>query len=278
MPIRDLGYKAYDGTRLPASRNTWVLLRHGVARAWGSWVIKLTVFISWLWVGGLALGKLLFGSFAFEAAHARTLITTEFLMMVIPITLGAGAGVIAHDLSLKSFQFYFAKPVTPPQYLMGRIGAVVLWCLMLTVPWALLYIGGMTGAASLGEVEQGQQWEQAGLMLPAIGSLLMVAVVMGVVSVGISSISKSRAATTSAWLLLLLVPWALGAMVGAIAEWPWLKLASIPTLMGVVSDALFKIEPGDAIRWYHAAPILLAVCAGSLYLAYYRLQRAEVIT
>ena len=44
MSVRDLGYRAYEGPRLPASHNTWVMIRHSLRRAWASWLVKLPVF------------------------------------------------------------------------------------------------------------------------------------------------------------------------------------------------------------------------------------------
>ena len=66
-------------------------------------------------------------------------------------------------------------------------------------------------------------------------------------------------------------------LVEAIGKWPWLALASIPKLLGIVGDALFKIQTESDVRWYHATPILVALVFGSLYLAYDRVRRAEVI-
>ena len=44
MSVRDLGYRAYEGPRLPASHNTWVMIRHSLRRAWASWLVKLPIF------------------------------------------------------------------------------------------------------------------------------------------------------------------------------------------------------------------------------------------
>ena len=37
----------------------------------------------------------------------------------------------------------------------------------------------------------------------------------------------------------------------SIGEWPWLKLASIPAMLAVVGDTLFKVAREDDLAWYH---------------------------
>lgn len=287
MAVRDLGYKPYEGSRLPASHNTWVLLRHGLNRAWGSWLVKIAAFTAWIPpIVAMALVGFFFwltqnappGAEAQTpelpaASFVRSLFDWQMWIFVTMVTIGAGAGAIAEDFTFKSFQFYFAKPVTPPQYLLGRIGAVAIWVFMLTFPPALLIVLELVGTAP-----EELRLEQAGLLLPALFYSLIMSVVTSAAAIGVSSLSKSRALTMSAWITLFLVPHALGTIVEAISEWPWLLLASLPAVLGVVGDALFKIEPETALRWYHAMPVLIAVGAGGVYVAWRRIQSAEVIT
>ena len=60
MAIRDLGYRPYDGERHEASRNTLVLLRHSMKRAWRSWIVKLALLFSWVPMTGFGLVGFLF--------------------------------------------------------------------------------------------------------------------------------------------------------------------------------------------------------------------------
>ena len=290
MALRDLGYKAYEGERLEASRNTAVLLRHGLRRAWGSWFVKVAAFTCWmpplvaLGLLGIQLwiAKEMLAGGAASAAQApniqvpfwvRGLFDWQFWLFVTMITVGAGASVVAEDRTFRAFQFYFAKPVTPLQYLAGRVWAVVVWVFWVTfLPTVLLVLLAMALAPP------GLHMERAGLFLPTALYAFVMAVVMASGSIGMSALSKSRALTMSAWAMVLLIPHVLASLVEAISNWPWLSLASIPKLLGIVGDALFKIEADGDLRWYHAAPILAALVFGSLYLAFDRVRRAEVIT
>ena len=291
MTIRDLGYRPYDGVRLPPSHNTLVLLRHGIGRAWASWLVKIAVFLSWipvLIVGLYYWYKVSEAAFMAQnapagapipvvepATFARDLLNWQLWLFLTMITVGAGAGAIARDLTFRAFQFYFAKPVTIAQYLFGRIGAVGVWSfLLLLVPSLIL------NCAFLLLAQEGQHLERAGLLLPATLFSVLIALVFSTTSVAISSLSKSRALTISTWLLVLFVPHVIGTIVDAIAHWPWILLLSIPAQLGSIGDALFRIthEGESHLEWYYCAPFLAAITLGSVWLSYQRIRSAEVIT
>ncbi|MBC7174507.1 MAG: hypothetical protein H5U40_18830 [Polyangiaceae bacterium] len=78
----------------------------------------------------------------------------------------------------------------------------------------------------------------------------------------------------------MLVPHVVAAVVDALGDFPWLRLASIPAMLDLVGDALLRVE-SDAdskLVWYHAALALAAWVVGSMTLALHRLRSAEVIT
>ncbi len=285
MSVRDLGYRAYEGQRLPASHNTWVMVRHSVRRAWSSWLVKLPVFFCVgtavvLGIYYLVAGVLVSGQTgeAFDAAPiVRRLVSAQMWLFVPFITLGAGAGSIAQDAVHRAFQFYFAKPVTPAQYLFGRVSAVAFFAgFVVVVPGVLLILLTVGYGAPSPEV----RLERAGYLLPFLLSAALLSVVMASVSVGFSSLAKSRALTMSSWILVLVVPHVIAGAISLIAKTDWVFVASMPGLLDVVFDALFKSprEPEAHLAWWHAAPILAAVTAGSLLLAHRRLTHAEVIT
>lgn len=286
MPVRDLGYRPYEGERLPPSQNTWVLLRHGLRRAWASWLVKIAFFLGW------APG-VLFAGYAFlqfrmaqqapaevaeglqgQAAPALAgLLGWQMWLFATMASLGAGAGVIAEDLTHRAFQFYFAKPVTPQQYLAGRTLAVAILCGVLMLFPALVAVVTLTAFAPPDD-----RVARAGLLLPAVLQSGLVAATLAAVSVAVSSLSRSRALTMSAWVMVFVIPEALAAIVTAVAEWPWLGLVSLPTLLGTVAIGLFKMEPPTDLHWYHALPALAVWIGAGMALALSRLRRAEVIT
>lgn len=295
MTVRDLGYRAYEGVLLPASHNTWVLLRYGLWRIWGSWINKLVVFCAGLPFLGLAIvAGLRFrivgrempdvpaGADALSrwflspdaADWLRTLTGMQFWFFVTVLTLRSGAGVIAEDFTHKAYQFYFAKPVTPVQYLVGRASAlgVIIFGVVFVPSLFLVFV-----LAGLGPEDQ--VLERMGLSLAALLDAAIIAASCSILSVAVSALSKSRALTMMVWGGVLFVPTVLAMLVQGITESEWMWAGSVPGLVWVVGDALYKTtERWHELQWFHAAPVLAVLVGGGLYLALHRIRQAEVIT
>jgi hypothetical protein len=264
-----------------------VMFRHGLSRAWESWLVKLAVIfglfpalihiavvaiVAYMSRQGLALSEE-----GLEIPdHIARMLTYQLWLFASAVTLGAGASTLTEDAAFKTFPFYFAKPVTPVHYLIGRIGAVSAICAMLFLaPTILLVLIG----AGLESPERRLPTIQ--LLVNVFGYVLIAAPTLGIASVGVSAIGRSRALTMSAWILLFVVPHVIATLLDVFIDWPWLKLVSIPSLLDVLETALFvKPDPDvvpDGVRWYHAVIVLVSLCAASVTFTLNRLRRAEVI-
>ncbi len=288
MALRDLGYKAYEGERRAAAHNVWILLRHCFHRATTSWFVRLGALFCWVppLIVAAVLGFRMWFTRTVNSEipgrmdqvevqpWIRGLFDAQFWLFVSFITIGAGASVIARDRRFKSFQYYFAKPVTPLQYLSGRVGAVAICVFAVTfIPVALIVAETVILAPA------GMHYDHAYYILPTVLYALLIAAVTASISVGVSALSDSRALTMSAWAMLILIPHVLAWIVYRVADWPWLYLLSIPQLLGTIGDALFlDVEPEMALEWFHAAPVLAVLVGGALALSWDRIRRAEVIT
>ena len=279
MSIRDLGYRPYDGERHPAEQNTWVILRHSLGRAWRSWIIKLTLLFSWIPVMGFILVSRA-ASFLNDDPTAPFdpnpwhdwLLHAQWLRGACGSALATGAGAIAYDLNHNAFAYFFSKPVTAAQYLVGRMGAVVVLCLFVTLMPAGLF------AAAMVALDSGTIEDNAISLARATGGALIISVMMGVCSVGFSALNRSRAFTFSAWVLLFFVPWGLASLVQAVSDWPWLRLAAFPMLVSDLVDAVCaQTAEVELVRWYHSAPIAIALTVGAVAIAYHRIRNVEII-
>lgn len=263
------------------------MLRHALRRAWASWMVKVAAFISWVpFVFGCGFWMLQFwfnnqmaqqGQAAGDMGEAgaqmvfATLQWTVWLLGFL-VTIGAGASAVAEDLAHDAFAFYFSKPVTAPQYLLGRVGAVAIWLFALLAIPGIALITVIAGA-SPADI----RLEQLGLLLPLLIHSLFVSVVLSFLSVGISAFSKSRALTMTAWITLFVIPGVLARIVEEVGDWPWLKLAAVPSLITSVGAALFKIPGESEIEWYFSVPILVVSSLAAIYFAAQRVTKAKVI-
>lgn len=285
--VRDLGYKPYEGVRLPPSHNVWVMFRHGLARAWESWLVKLAVVLGLLpglvHVAGLAIiayiarrgpSNMLEDGLSI-GTNLATMLTYQLWLFASAVTLGAGASTVTEDATFKTFPFYFAKPVTPVHYAIGRIGAVSAIC-------AVLFLAPAVTLVLVGSGIESPERRVATLeLLPKVLAYVLVAApALGITSVGVSALGRSRALTMSAWILLFVVPHMIAQLLDFFIDWPWLKLVSVPSMLDVIEGALFPDPDAgvpDGVRWYHALLVLGALCAASVTFTLRRLSRAEVI-
>lgn len=272
MAIRDLGYRPYDGERHGADRNTRVLLRHSLTRAWRSVVVKLVLIFCWVPATGFAL----FARFAGDRVDPETLLIilmqTQWMTFGFVLAFATGAGAIGYDITHGAFSFFFAKPLHPRQYLMGRMGAVsLLIFVVIGVPIGMLWL------ALVGLAPPEKLAEAALLLFPAMGGALLAALVLGICSVGISALGDSRALTMTAWVMLFLVPWSIS-LLASVAGWPWLELGSVPSLLTTIVTALFqKTEETSVVRWYHSAVVIAGLVGACIAIAARRVMRVEVI-
>lgn len=278
MTLRDLGYRPYQGPRLSPSTSTWVMFRYGLRRAFDSTLLKLlyaAAVLPMLGITGLAILQIRFAGpedFEFEA-FVSTALTVQTWFFVGTSALLAGSTAIAEDLQNKAFPFFFAKPLTPAQYLLGRVLAIVVVLLpLMLVPGAFVVLGFTAMAPS------GIQGEAIGFILPVILHSILVAVVCASVSVGISATTKNRAITMSLWIVLWIVPKIVASIVRLASQQAWLDLTSVPAMLGVCSDALLhQSEPGD-LGSHYAVAGLAAISVAALVFATHRLEKAEVVS
>lgn len=286
VTIRDLGYRPYTGKRLPSSNSFLVLYRFALRKAWRSWLVKLSLFFGW---GPLAVAcvvwyvQLTIFANAEVPAGARpgvsdlgdmmhTLGAAQLWLFGTLIALGAGAGTIARDNAQRAFPFFFAKPVSPAQYIAGHVAAVFTWAFaMIYVP--LMFFGAFVAATVNPEL----RFSAAGLLLAAIPYSVLVAGAIATTSVGLSSLSKSRAFTMTTWAIGFLVPTVAAWLIEELVEWPWLGLLSLPRLCEVLGNALFKVEASESIQPWHAAAMLALWIVGSVAVALRRVRGAEVV-
>jgi len=144
--ILDRGYTPYQGRYTPEASRWQVIasrmLRMSARQWWAilimvATVIPLLVSAVQMWI----MSKL------FAMAPPGVAVTSPDTYMMLPwgtmtlaflIALFAGAGQVADDTRAGAFQFYFARPVTRDQYLVGKVMPVVVMTMFIALLPALL--------------------------------------------------------------------------------------------------------------------------------------------
>jgi hypothetical protein len=267
-------------------------------RIWASLLVKIVLIIAGIWailrvawVAGVGYFNVTLTERASQDAAAveqlRQRLAQELssdlvlagidgqIVFVILLTLAWGSGAIATDVRDRALQFYFAKPVTERTYLLGKITPLAVYCFFIcVVPGTLIAL--VEGSLLQG---QGLAASRSALVLPAILYSLVLSVLLSVGSVGISSLSRNRLLTLAYWAGILFVPLAVAGIVDLATqgEFVWLYLASPLTMARLLGRAIFRLSVEGPVQWYHALLTLAAVCGGSLWLAWQRLSKTEVV-
>jgi ABC-type sugar transport system permease subunit len=278
--IRDQGYKPYKGKYVTSGRWSLIAERMLKMSAKQPWVIVsliLCIFPGLVAAVITYIQSKLYAAVPNAPAPDPNVYWVMFkpygaLLLAFLTALFAGGGAVADDARGGAFQFYFARPITRDQYLVGKLIPPVILTLVViagpALPVALLRVAlARDGAAAM----------LVPLWTVVLG--VIAALVMGVPVVALSSLSKGRGYVQGAYATLFLLPWILGAIFAGVIRSPWPAIFSIPHHLQNVARFLFQIDPGDERTMPVAvsAAVLAALVAGSLALLRRRLESVEVI-
>jgi len=143
------------------------------------------------------------------AEYRDILWRTTFLMViklqfvwVLLIVARIGAGLIANDLKSRALPIYFAKPVTPATYLLGKWAVVASFVafVMLIPDLISLCLGAVLtgGPGTTGQILR----LGADLLLSGV----MVCVVSGAIILALSSIASDQRYVTVGWVAICVLP------------------------------------------------------------------------
>lgn len=282
--ILDRGYSAYAGRYTPEASRWKVIAARTLrlsARQW--WAILLLVAtVIPLLVNGV---EMWFMSRLYAAAPAGVAVTPPDSFVVLPwgtmtlaflLALFAGAAQVADDTRAGAFQFYFARPVTRDQYLVGKLVPVVALTMFIALgPALLLSLLRLALLPSATEVVH---------KLPLVGATLIIGTVeslaLALPAVAISALSRRRSYVQGGYAILYLLPWIVGAIFSRVTRSAWPTLFSVPAHLTNLARFVYRQPLPEGERalpvWSSAAFVALLV-VGSLALLRRRLASLEVI-
>jgi ABC-2 type transport system permease protein len=286
--IVDRGYQPYTGRYTPEASRWQVIagrmLRMSARQWWAILLLIAVVFPTigmaiWMWIQSKIAAAAPPGvELASLDGLVLSLATSPWgtLLIAFLLALFAGAGQVADDARAGAFQFYFARPVTREQYLVGKLVPVlVLTMIVGLVPPLLLALLRLALLPSGGEIVS---------KLPLVGAAIvhgaLEAVVLSVPAVAISSLSKRRAYVQGGYATLFLLPWVVGGIFVGVTRSPWAAIASVPAHLDNVARFVYRLPPPENERsmpvWVSAL-FLAALVGGALALLRKRLASVEVV-
>ncbi len=210
MPIHDQGYRHWDGEIRQHPLRWWPIAQRGVMAVLPQRKVILLIVLAWL--GPLVKGVTLYGKLRATDLLTQVLgdkgaeVGAKFFwgaidqqgFIVLLFVVLVGSNLIAADRRFKALQLYFSKPLTPLDYILGKLGIVGTF-LVLTVwmPVMLLWIFGLM-------IEPTAEFFGAVWFVPfslTLYTLLLIAVA-GLLILALSAVGQKGVFIAGAWIIL----------------------------------------------------------------------------
>jgi ABC-2 type transport system permease protein len=280
MPIYDQTYRRYEARGPLRALRFWPITREGLrlvlVRRWflallaAAWVpflvqvIRIYIVTRFpeagriLPVDGRLFGELL----SWQAA---------FTMFV---AIFGGAGLVANDLRTGAILVYLSRPLTRRDYVLGKLGVLLALNLAVTLAPALaLYAVALVLAPDLF-----WKWELAWVGPAIVAQSLAVSLVMGLVVLAVSALSRSARVAGLAFFGLLIGLDAARGILYAFYRRPETALLSLQADLRSLGVALFGLsERAVALPWFYSVAVLAVVCAGCLLVLRSRVRAVEIV-
>ena len=280
MPIYDQAYRRYEAREPLRRARFWPITREA---------LRLILVRRWF------LALLVAAWLPFLVEVIRVYVVTRFpdISRILPvdgrlfgellswqafftmfIAIFAGAGLIANDLRTGAILVYLSRPLTRRDYVMGKLGVLMVLNLGVTLAPALaLYAAALALAPDLFF-----KWNLAWIGPAVVAQSLAISLVMGLVTLAVSALSRSaRVAGLGFFGLLIGLEVARG-ILHAVYRRPETALLSLQASLRSLGVTLFGLsERAVSLPWAYPAVVLALVCAGCLLILRARVRAVEIV-
>ena len=197
----------------------------------------------------------------------------QWLWMLV-ITIFGGAGLIANDLRTGAILVYLSRPLTRRDYVLGKLGVLMLLNLSVTfVPGLLLYLIALALAP-----DQFLKWDLAWIGPAIVLQSAVMSLVMSLVGLAVSSLSRSaRVAGIGFFAVVAGLEVARGILY-AMYRRPETALISVRASLQALATALFGLsERAVSLPWFYPAGLLAVVALGCLLVLRSRVRAVEIV-
>jgi ABC-2 type transport system permease protein len=276
MPIHDQGYRRYAGIRGAQGRAWSVIARQHVRLA-----VKQKVFIIFLvaaWVQFIVRSVQVYVSTYGQAAMLQLTPTTyrDFLdiqsAFVFVLTI-AMAGLIADDRRANALQVYLSKPLTRVEYVAGKLMAMLVFLLGVTLLPAFLLLLVQTLLTGSAAFVRENVFLFPAITLFALTQSLLSAVTM----LALSSMSKSRRFVSIMFAALIFFTAAMYQALRNITGSRLWAVISPGEMLDVIADAVFRVDGVRAVPAPVAALVVALLIGLSVWILERRVRGIEVV-
>jgi len=254
MPVHDLGFRSWKGSRTPPLLRPWFVARSGISLVWRRRWLRLMLMLAWLPMVVPAVGIFVFEYSSTEPEMQRavsqilrgpferpdlanlaltdpdqirheiwsTLILTFFrypqlTAMVLLVGL-ISPMLVSYDLRSKAYLLYFSRPLSPTEYIVGK--SAVVWfflALIVTVPAMFLYVVGVLLSPSISVV--GETWD---IPLRILAASMVLVIPTTALAMSYSALTSESRYASFAWF----ATWVMGFV--AYQFLTWMSVSEVP--------------------------------------------------
>lgn len=277
MPIHDQGYRRYVGHREPHGRAWWVIARQHIVAAlkfkpfiilllaaWGPFVVRaVQIYVTSYYPQA--------SMFQITPRTFRDFLDVQAIFVFL-VTVRM-AGLIADDKRANALQVYLSKPLTRVEYIAGKLVALLVYLLGVTlVPAILLLFVQVLFSGSTAFLRQNLFLLPAVTLFALIQSLLSVFILLA-----LSSLSKSRRFVAIMYAGMIFFTAAMyQALRGITGSRLW-AVISPGEMLDVLGDAIFRITGNPAVPVVVAALVVAIMIGGSVWILERKVRGIEVV-
>ena len=239
--------------------------------------LMLVSFLPFLGYAARAYAAANYPQAAMLAATAETFrqfLEVQGTFFLFPITVWAGAGLIANDRRANALQIYLSKPLMRSEYIAGKLAVLFGFLMLVTfVPAMLLLLLKLIFDGNFTFLKQNL------FLIPAItvGSLIQVTLA-AFTMLALSSLSKSSRYVGILYVGLTFFTTAIYGALYAITGSSRIAWISINNNVLQVVDVVFRLKPRYEVPWQVSLLVLVGVIVVSISILERRVRGVEVVT
>ena len=196
------------------------------------------------------------------------------IAMTIILSVFGGAGLIANDLRTGAILVYLSRPLTRRDYVLGKLGVLLGLNLAVTLAPALALYG--IGAA-VAPAEY-MRWERAWIGPAIVLHGLLIASVVSLLALAVSSLSRSARIAGLGFVLLFVGLEVVRGVLGAMTRRPEAHILSLQNDLRIVGNRLFGItDPVASVPTFYPALVLALVVIACLVVLRLRVRAVEIV-
>ncbi len=283
MPVYDQGYARWEGQLRRRPLRWWPILRRNfltelrkrrtivlLMLAWVVILVRGVILYGDLRSGGLLQSSGLvpggMGTF-YQAVRGQSAFVILFVLL-------SGTELISRDRRYNALQIYFSRPLTPNDYILGKLGIVSAFVFLVSwLPVLLLWIFAV--AVSTREGYFASVWP---VPLALTVYCLVWAVTAGILILLLSASARRSAIIAVSWVLLygLLAIRGVTSLLSTLTHQPWWGLFDLDRNVKQVGAAVFGVKGPLSTAEGWSWLIVAAVVVGGYFLLRRKIRPVEV--